>query len=124
MTTKKSITLIVFSCIIATTTIMVASDYFLRDKIFGINLLLWPLAFILPDIVGLKLINKKTDYIPSIFKSFSFGFIVALISSGLFAIYWNRERAFQLEDFYGGIMMILPQNVFFALIMALLLKKK
>ena len=107
--------------------LMIFSDQYLRDRLFGINLVVIPLSFVIVTTIALLLINRTIDYEPSVGKSIGFSFSISLISSLLFGFYWS-------SDFFSvkisgaaviqSMMLVLPQGIVVSLIIGLIFRNK
>ncbi|MCC7332190.1 MAG: hypothetical protein IT232_06235 [Flavobacteriales bacterium] len=125
MNETNRIILTIVICGFLTVIFMVLSDYYLRDRVFGANLLLWPISFITTTAIGLRILNKINSDSTSFIKSTLVASIVAIISSILFAFYWSRNmEGNQIENLIGSVLMTLPFNLMLALILGFLYRKK
>jgi hypothetical protein len=119
MRTTFKIFIIVALMIAAIVILMILSNEYLRDAIFGANIILWPLSYIVITIGGIEYINKFQNYRPSILKSLPITILVAVTSSFIFAIYWDYGSGFNEESLIRAIQMSLPTNLVLAIIIGL-----
>jgi hypothetical protein len=124
MKTKNLIIVIIFGLIGGL--IMIFSDKFLRDRIFGINLIVWPLSFVMVISFALKIITKAENYTPTFFKSIGNAILISFISSFILGLYWTASTdtlKFIFADIFSSTMMVLPIGMIVSILIGFIFRK-
>ncbi len=104
---------------------MIYCDYFLRDKIFGINILVWPLSFIITIIIAQIFALKTKSFKSTFIKSGLYNSITAFILTLTISLYMGiQDEQISLTNFLLFFIIFFPSGIATALIIALFFNLK
>ncbi len=104
---------------------MIYCDYFLRDKIYGINILVWPLSFIITIIIAQIFALKTKSFKSTFIKSGLYNSITAFILTLTISLYMGiQDEQISLTNFLLFFIIFFPSGIATALIIALFFNLK
>ena len=103
---------------------LIGSDYYLRDRIFGANIFLFPLCFIVFIALGLTLINRTNGYTPNFIKSLCYAVVISFFGSSIFSLYWIRNLNFTFTMWWSSFIDKFVMGLMISLVLAFLYRNK